>query len=202
MQRHQPTIFGGVPTLYAALLAQSAHRPGRRIGPAAPLHLGRRGAARAISASAGASMVGVDILDGIGSTEMLHIFVSQPRRTTSATAPPASRCPATNCAILDEHGGRVPNGEAGELVVRGPSAADGYWNQRDKTRRTFRGEWTHTGDTYIRDADGYYRFCGRTDEMLKVSGIWVSPFEVEEALVAHPAVLEVGGGRRARIATG
>ena len=69
-------------------------------------------------------------------------------------------------------------------------AADGYWNQRDKSRRTFRGEWTHTGDTYIRDADGYYRFCGRTDEMLKVSGVWVSPFEVEEALIAHPAVLE------------
>jgi 4-hydroxybenzoate-CoA ligase len=84
----------------------------------------------------------------------------------------------------------VPNGEAGELVVRGPSAADGYWNQRDKTRRTFRGEWTHTGDTYIRDGEGYYRFRGRTDEMLKVSGVWVSPFEVEEALVSHPAVLE------------
>ena len=98
--------------------------------------------------------------------------------------------PGYDAMILDEHGGRVPNGEAGELVVRGPSAAEGYWNQRDKTRRTFRGEWTHTGDTYIRDEDGYYRFCGRTDEMLKVSGVWVSPFEVEEALVSHPAVLE------------
>jgi 4-hydroxybenzoate-CoA ligase len=76
------------------------------------------------------------------------------------------------------------------LIVRGPSAADGYWNQRDKSRRTFRGEWTHTGDTYTRDAEGYYRYCGRSDEMLKVSGIWVSPFEVEEALISHPAVLE------------
>ena len=74
--------------------------------------------------------------------------------------------------------------------MRGPSAADGYWNQRGKSRRTFRGEWTHTGDTYIRDADGYYRYCGRSDDMLKVGGIWVSPFEVEEALIAHPAVLE------------
>ena len=83
-----------------------------------------------------------------------------------------------------------PHGETGELVVRGPSAADGYWNQRDKSRRTFRGEWTHTGDTYIRDAEGYYRYCGRSDDMLKVGGIWVSPFEVEEALIAHPAVLE------------
>ena len=83
------------------------------------------------------------------------------------------------------------NGEAGRTGgARTVSAADGYWNQRDKTRRTFRGEWTHTGDTYIRDADGYFRFCGRTDEMLKVSGVWVSPFEVEEALISHPAVLE------------
>ena len=74
--------------------------------------------------------------------------------------------------------------------MRGPSAADGYWNQRDKSRHSFRGEWTHTGDTYIRDAEGYYRFQGRSDEMLKVGGVWVSPFEVEEALIAHPAVLE------------
>ena len=72
----------------------------------------------------------------------------------------------------------------------GPSAAEGYWNQREKTRKTFRGEWTHTGDTYTRDADGYFRYQGRADEMLKVSGIWVSPFEVEEALISHPAVLE------------
>src|SRR2546430_16570790 len=79
-------------------------------------------------------------------------------------------------------------------------SAEGYWNQRDKTRRTFRGEWTDTGDTYIRDEDGYFRFRGRTDEMLKVSGVWVSPFEVEEALISHPAVLEsaVVGGRGVR----
>ncbi len=84
----------------------------------------------------------------------------------------------------------MPHGEAGELIVRGDSAADGYWNQRAKTRRTFQGEWTYTGDTYTRDADGYFRFQGRSDEMLKVSGVWVSPFEVEEALISHPAVLE------------
>ena len=82
------------------------------------------------------------------------------------------------------------HGEAGELVVQGASAVDGYWNQRDKSRRTFRGEWTYTGDTYSRDEEGYFRFLGRRDEMLKVSGVWVSPFEVEEALIAHPAVLE------------
>ena len=85
---------------------------------------------------------------------------------------------------------RCRTARPGELVVRGPSAAEGYWNQREKTRRTFRGEWTYTGDTYTRDAEGYFRYCGRSDEMLKVSGIWVSPFEVEEALVSHPAVLE------------
>jgi 4-hydroxybenzoate-CoA ligase len=98
--------------------------------------------------------------------------------------------PGYQAMVVDEHDRPVSHGEAGELVVKGPSAADGYWNQREKSRRTFRGEWTYTGDTYTRDADGYFRFQGRHDEMLKVSGVWVSPFEVEEALIAHPAVLE------------
>ena len=93
-------------------------------------------------------------------------------------------------SIVDESGHRVADGEPGELIVSGPSAAEGYWNQREKSRRTFRGEWTHTGDTYTRDAEGYYRYNGRSDDMLKVGGIWVSPFEVESALAAHPAVLE------------
>jgi 4-hydroxybenzoate-CoA ligase len=84
----------------------------------------------------------------------------------------------------------LPDGEIGELVVRGPSAGEGYWNQRHKSRRTFAGEWTHTGDKYLRDGDGYYHYCGRTDDMFKVSGMWVSPFEVETALASHEAVLE------------
>ena len=188
MERHQPTLFAGVPTLYAAMLANP------RIGPSAGSQRLRRciSAGEALPADIGrrwSDMVGVDILDGIGSTEMLHIFVSNHaddvRYGTSGKP-----VPGYEAMILDEHGGRVPHGEEGELVVRGPSAAEGYWNQRDKSRRTFRGEWTHTGDTYIRDHDGYFRFRGRTDEMLKVSGVWVSPFEVEEALVSHPAVLE------------
>ncbi len=188
LQRHQPTIFGGVPTLYASMLTNP------RIGPrAGSLRLRRCiSAGEALPADIGRrwfDMVGVDILDGIGSTEMLHIFVSN-RSGDVRYGTSGKPVPGYDAMILDEHGARVPNGEAGELVVRGPSAAEGYWNQRDKTRRTFRGEWTHTGDTYIRDAEGYYRFCGRTDEMLKVSGVWVSPFEVEEALVSHPAVLE------------
>ncbi|HME25436.1 MAG TPA: benzoate-CoA ligase family protein [Acetobacteraceae bacterium] len=188
IQRFQPTLFAGVPTLFASMLANPRIGPGagsarlRRCisaGEALPADIGRRWS----------SMVGVDILDGIGSTEMLHIFVSN-RTDDIRYGTSGKPVPGYDAMILDEHGGRMPNGEAGELVVRGPSSAEGYWNQRDKTRRTFRGEWTHTGDTYIRDADGYYRFCGRTDEMLKVSGVWVSPFEVEEALVSHPAVLE------------
>jgi 4-hydroxybenzoate-CoA ligase len=93
--------------------------------------------------------------------------------------------------IVDEAGVPVAYGQTGELIVRGPSAAEGYWNQRGKSCRTFRGEWTYTGDTYVREADGRYRYCGRADDMLKVGGIWVSPFEVEEALISHSAVLEV-----------
>ena len=188
MQRHQPSLFAGVPTLYASMLANVSIGPKagsqnlRRCisaGEALPEDIGRRWS----------DMVGVDILDGIGSTEMLHIFLSN-RADDIRYGTSGKPVPGYEAMILDEHGGRVPNGEEGELVVRGPSSAEGYWNQRDKTRRTFRGEWTHTGDTYIRDHDGYFRFRGRSDEMLKVSGVWVSPFEVEEALVSHPAVLE------------
>ena len=188
MRRHRPTLFGGVPTLYAGLLANpfigvgaGSDRLRRCIsaGEALPADIGHRWK----------SMVGLDILDGIGSTEMLHIFVSnRPDDIRYGTS--GKPVPGYEAAVLDEHDHPVPNGEAGELVIRGASAADGYWNQRAKTRKTFQGEWTHTGDTYIRDADGYYRYQGRGDEMLKVSGVWVSPFEVEEALISHPSVLE------------
>jgi benzoate-CoA ligase family protein len=135
------------------------------------------------------SVVGVDILDGIGSTELLHIVISNhPDDIRYGTS--GKPVPGYEAKVIDEYDRPVPPGEAGELIIRGESAADGYWNQRAKTRRTFQGEWTYTGDTYIRDADGYFRFQGRKDEMLKVSGIWVSPFEVEEALISHPVVLE------------
>ena len=188
MRTHQPTLFGGVPTLYAGLLANPMISPGagsarlRRCisaGEALPADIGRRWK----------SVVGVDILDGIGSTEMLHIFISNHPddiRYGSSGKP----VPGYEARIVDEHDRPVAHGEAGELVVRGDSAADGYWNQRVRSRRTFQGEWTYTGDTYTRDAEGYFRFQGRSDEMLKVSGVWVSPFEVEEALISHPAVLE------------
>jgi 4-hydroxybenzoate-CoA ligase len=188
MRRHQPTIFGGVPTLYAGLLAEKTLDRGagsarlRRCisaGEALPESVGLRWR----------QTVGVDILDGIGSTEMLHIFLSnRPDRLRYGTS--GVPVPGYEARIVDEAGRDAPEGESGALLVRGPSAAEGYWNQRDKSRRTFLGEWTHTGDTYVRDADGFFRFCGRADDMMKVSGIWVSPFEVEAALVAHAAVLE------------
>lgn len=188
MRTHNPTLFGGVPTLYAGLLANPYIMPGagssrlRRCisaGEALPADIGSRWK----------SLVGVDILDGIGSTEMLHIFISNAPddvRYGSSGKP----VPGYDARIVGEHDRPVPHGEPGELVVRGDSAAEGYWNQRIKTRRTFQGEWTYTGDTYTRDAEGYFRFQGRSDEMLKVSGVWVSPFEVEEALISHSAVLE------------
>ena len=187
MRKYRPTILAGVPTLFAALLADPALGPGagsdrlrRSISAGEPLpeHIGERWR----------EIVGSDILDGLGSTEMLHIFLSnRPGEIRYGTT--GKPVPGYDLRILDA-GGEVGIGEPGELVVRGPSAAEGYWNQRDKSRHTFRGEWTHTGDTYTRDADGYYRYCGRSDDMLKVGGIWVSPFEVEEALTGHPAVLE------------
>ncbi len=173
------------------LLAQPGLGPGagsdrlrRSISAGEPLpeHIGQRWR----------DIVGSDILDGLGSTEMLHIFLSN-RPDDIRYGTTGKPVPGYDLRILDAGGeaSSRPTAELGELqVVRGPSAADGYWNQRAKSRHTFRGEWTHTGDTYIRDADGYYRYCGRSDDMLKVGGIWVSPFEVEEALIGHPSVLE------------
>src|SRR5690606_31783723 len=98
--------------------------------------------------------------------------------------------PGYEVRLVDEQGNDVADGEVGEMLVKGPSAADGYWNQREKSRSTFQGAWTRSGDKYTRDEEGYYTYQGRTDDMFKVSGIWVSPFEVESALLGHDAVLE------------
>lgn len=185
---HEPTIYCGVPTLYSAILADKAtadHKGSPRLrlcvsaGEALPAEVGQRWEAR----------FGVEILDGLGSTEMLHIFLCNPpgkRRYGTSGIP----VPGYELEIVDEDGKPVGPGEIGELIVRGPSAAQAYWNQREKSRHTFRGAWTYTGDKYTRDEDGYYTYAGRADDMLKVSGNWVSPFEVEGALVAHDAVLE------------
>ena len=188
LRRERPTIFCGVPTLYAAMLAHGdigrgagSDRLRRCIsaGEALPAELGLRWK----------EAVGVDILDGIGSTEMLHIFLSnRPGDIRYGTS--GKPVPGYAAKIVDDNDHELDDGEIGELVIRGPSAAEGYWNQRGRSRRTFAGEWTYTGDKYLRDADGYYQYCGRTDDMFKVSGIWVSPFEVEAALASHEAVLE------------
>jgi 4-hydroxybenzoate-CoA ligase len=188
MRQYRPSIFYGVPTLYAALLAHKEIGPGAgsdrlracvSAGEALPANVGERWKA----------VTGTDILDGIGSTEMLHIFLSN-RPEDVRYGASGKPVPGYGAKIVDESGREVADGEVGELIVCGPSAADGYWNQRAKSRHTFAGEWTYTGDKYTRDPQGYYTYCGRTDDMFKVSGIWVSPFEVEAALVSHEAVLE------------
>jgi 4-hydroxybenzoate-CoA ligase len=188
MNRYNPSIFFGVPTLFAAMLNDETlrqTRAGNRLrictsaGEALPESVGHSWKAR----------FGVDILDGVGSTELLHIFLSNAPgdiKYGSSGRP----VPGYQVRLVNEAGAEVPDGEVGELLVDAPSAGEGYWNQRGKSRQTFEGHWTRTGDKYIRDADGRYTFCGRADDMFKVSGIWVSPFEVESALITHPSVLE------------
>jgi 4-hydroxybenzoate-CoA ligase len=188
LRRNRVTIFYGVPSLYTALLSHQEICKGAgsdqlRIcvsaGEALPAHIGERWR----------SVVGVDVLDGLGSTEMLNTFLSN-RPGDIRYGSTGKPVPGYDARVVDEHGREVGVGEIGELIVRGPSAGEGYWNQRAKSRRTFAGEWTHTGDKYRRDAEGYYYYSGRTDDMFKVSGMWVSPFDVEAALVSHEAVLE------------
>jgi len=188
MRRHRPTIFYGVPSLYTALLSHHDISKGAgsdrlRIcvsaGEALPAHLGERWR----------DVVGVNVLDGLGSTEMLNTFLSN-RPSDIRYGSTGKPVPGYDARIIDEHGRDLSDGEVGELIVRGPSAGEGYWNQRAKSRSTFAGEWTHTGDKYRRDTDGYYYYCGRTDDMFKVSGMWVSPFDVEAALISHEAVQE------------
>jgi benzoate-CoA ligase family protein len=181
----KPTLFCGVPTLYASLLASEAElQPGslRRCisaGEALPAEILRRWRDR----------TGVDILDGIGSTEMLHIFLSsRPDDVRPGTV--GRPVPGYEVRICDESGVDAPVGTVGDLLVRGPSAAKHYWAQRDKSRNTFQGHWTRTGDKFSVDADGYYTYEGRADDMLKVSGIYVSPIAVESTLVSHASVLE------------
>ena len=188
LDRFKPTVFCGVPTLYAAMCAElEAGRihfeaPLRRCisaGEALPEEVGQRWR----------RLTGVDILDGVGSTEMLHIFLSnRPGDVVYGTSGVA--VPGYDLRLVDEHDDEVAVGGIGELVVRGASAAQDYWNRRVQSRSTFRGHWTHTGDKYEKLPGERYRYCGRTDDMFKVSGIWVSPFEVEAALIGHPNVLE------------
>ncbi|MFC7433768.1 benzoate-CoA ligase family protein [Hydrogenophaga bisanensis] len=188
MVDHQPTVFYGAPTGYGGMLA-SPDLPARSqvrlrlcssAGEALPRDIGERWTAH----------FGCEIIDGIGSTEMLHIFLSnRPGDVRYGTT--GKPVPGYEVQLRDEDGSVITgHNQIGDLYIQGPSAALMYWNNRAKSRDTFQGLWTKSGDKYVRDPDGYYTYAGRNDDMLKVSGIYVSPFEVEATLVQHPAVLE------------
>jgi len=185
--QYRPTVFFGAPTGFAGMLAS----------PALPA---RTAVALRMCSSAGEALpadiasrfkahFGVDIIDGIGSTEMLHVFLSNRPGDIQygSTGKPVQ---GYNVELRGENGQPVADGEVGDLYIQGPSAALLYWDQREKTRATFQGAWTKSGDKYTRNVEGYYIYAGRSDDMLKVSGIYVSPFEVESTLMEHPAVLE------------
>ena len=183
----KPTLYFGVPTLYAAQLRALEQAPrdvsSLRLcvsaGEALPPDIFRRWQA----------LTDLTILDGIGSTELLHIFISN-RPEDYKPGSSGRVVPGYEAQIVDENDAPVPPGEAGRLLVKGDSAARCYWNNPEKTAATMRGEWVNTGDTYLQDDEGYYVYCGRSDDMLKVGGIWCSPVEIESRLVEHPKVLE------------
>ena len=183
----RPTLFFGGPTYYAALLAAglpedafAGVRACVSAGEAFPAALFERFT----------STFGVEMLDGIGSTEMLHIFISgRPGRTRAGAT--GEIVAGYEAKIVDDDGVPVPDGTPGNLFVRGSSAATGYWCRMETTRLVFQGHWVRTGDTYVRSADGYYSSLGRTDDIIKAGGIWVSPTEVEERLRQHPEVMQV-----------
>ena len=187
IEAQKPTVYFGVPTLYAAQLRAldagardlSSLRMCISAGEALPADIFRRWQER----------TGLPILDGIGSTEATHIFISN---TAAAHRPGTSGqvVPGYEGRVVDEAGNDVPNGEPGRLMVLGQSAAAYYWNQPEKTAQTMKGDWLDTGDTYMRDEDGWFTFCGRSDDMIKVGGIWCSPVEIEARLIEHPKVLE------------
>lgn len=190
IRQHQPTIFYGVPTLYAAILANADNgrangsermRLAVSAGEPLPAEIGERWEER----------FGCPVLDGVGSTEMLHIYVSNAIGDTyyGTSGKPV---PGYDIRLVDEHGNDIPDGEIGEMLVRGPSMAEGYWNRRKKTLETFVGPWMWTGDKYVHLDNGCYQYAGRSDDMFKSGGNWVSPFDVESALIGHPSVLEAG----------
>jgi benzoate-CoA ligase len=188
IQDQRPTIFFGVPTLYAAMLAMpdaasrfdtSSLRLCVSAGESLPAELFQRWHDR----------FGVEILDGIGSTEILHIFISN-RAGEVRPGSTGKLAPGYRALLTDEEGQPVRQGEIGNLLIAGDSTCSQYWNKHERTKNTIMGHWIATGDKYHQDEQGYYWYDGRSDDMLKVSGQWVSPVEVESALIAHPAVLE------------
>ncbi|PPR62094.1 MAG: Benzoate--CoA ligase [Alphaproteobacteria bacterium MarineAlpha4_Bin2] len=187
LTRHGVSLFFGVPTLYGMLLASDAL-------PAADEHELR------LCVSAGEALpgellrrwnerMGTDILDGLGSTEMLHIFLTNHQDDINPNSS-GKAVSGYELRLVDDDGTPIPDGEVGHLEVSGSTSAIMYWNQRERSRETFKGRWTRTGDKYSRDGDGNYIYGGRSDDMMKVGGIYVSPFEVEGALLEHEAILE------------
>ncbi len=188
LKQHKVSVLGGVPTFFAGWMAsgqmpEAADVPALRIATSAgeclPAHIGESFRAR----------FGADIIDGLGSTEMLHVYLSQRPGDVryGCTGKPV---PGYELRIVGDHGEELAPDEIGELLVRGETAAIGYWRNRRKSLETFGGAWTHTGDKYSRDVDGWFTYRGRGDDMLKVGGIYVSPIEVEEALACHEMVVE------------
>ncbi len=187
IEKLHPTLYFGVPTLYAAQLQAlqateldvSSIRACVSAGEGLPADILERWKAK----------TGLTILDGIGSTELLHIFISN-RPTDVRPGSTGRIVPGYRAKIVNKEEQEVPIGESGELWVAGGSASKRYWNNPEKTNQTMKGRWLNTGDTFSRDEAGYYYYCGRNDDMLKVGGIWTSPFEIEARLIEHPRVLE------------
>jgi benzoate-CoA ligase len=190
IEKHKPTLFFSVPSNYATLLSYQRESGGPDFdlstvryavsaGEALPAAIYHRFKER----------FNVEILDAIGSTEALHMFIAN---RPGAVRPGSSGqiMPGYEARIVDENGNDVPDGEIGSLLIKGDSVCACYWNQHEKTKETIQGQWIRTGDKYYRDPDGYYWYVGRNDDMMKVKGMWVSPIEIESALLEHPAVQE------------
>jgi benzoate-CoA ligase len=185
IDQYRPTFFFSVPTLYARLLRVerkydlSSLRICLSSGEPLPPALFQQWKDR----------FGVELLDVVGSTEATHDFLAnRPGRAKAGSSGEVT--PAFEAKIVDAEGHEVPVGEVGNLMVKGDANAPYYWNKHEQTKKTMQGEWLRTGDTYYRDAEGYYWYCGRSDDMFKVGGLWVSPIEIENTLIEHPAVLE------------
>ncbi|MBN2038738.1 MAG: benzoate-CoA ligase family protein [Spirochaetes bacterium] len=199
LEKYKPTIFFGIPTLYGQILEYQGKKD-KESGVKPDPNGDHPFSSVRICTSAGEALppdiynrwkerYGIDILDGIGSTEMGHIFISNMpgHIKPGSTGRPV---PGYDIKLLNDEGGEVPQGEIGTLMVKGNSAAQFYWRKREKTVKTMLGEWINTGDKFYMDEDGYYWVAGRSDDMLKVGGIWVSPIEVENCLIEHEAVFE------------
>jgi 4-hydroxybenzoate-CoA ligase len=200
LMKYRPTVFFGIPTLYGQILEYQTRLDKEKGAAKAEADEKHAFSSVRVCISAGEALpvdiyqrfkrrFGVDILDGIGSTEIGHIFISN-RIGDIRPGSTGKPVPGYEVRILDDDGNEVPQGEIGTLMVKGDSAAQFYWRKRQKSRQTMVGEWINTGDKYFVDKDGFYWCAGRADDMLKVGGIWVSPLEVENCLIEHPAVFE------------